>query len=150
MEYIFEVNICTDGDFDFPFVPCGMKDYADDSYTFTKSYKDRNEAIKDIVNICTFLKDHIHTNRDYVREYWNKCIYTFLDCLLTSSKKEHEFIQECIDGNYYGTEFIFRVVPCCYRFDLRLTDEDYEMISKNVNEVTMGMVQEAVLALFRQ
>ena len=150
MEYIFDVNIYTDGDFHFPFVPCGMKDYADDNYTLVRSYKDRDEAIKDVVSICSFLKEHMHTNRDYVREDLNKCIDTFLDRLCSSSETENEYIAEYIYGNYDGTEFVFRVVPHCFHYDMRVTDEEYEMINKNENGVTMGMVKEAVLALFRQ
>ena len=75
MRYILKINICTDGDFGFRFVPRGMK--FDEDYTLKKEYNDKDTAIKDIVNICEFLKEQIHTNKDYVREAFNECVDGF-------------------------------------------------------------------------
>ena len=150
MKYIFEVNICTDGDFSFPFVPCGMEHCMYENYSFKKSYEDRDKAIEDIVNICSFLKEQMHTSRDYVREDWNECIDNFIKRLCASKKTVYEYVEECIGGNYDGTEFIFRVVPHSYKFEFRVTDEEYEMLRKNAYGVTIGMVKEAVMALFRE
>ena len=60
MEYIFEVDILTDGDFCFPYVPCGMDYYpTNGAYSLKKSYDDKVSAIKDITNICAFLKEQM-------------------------------------------------------------------------------------------
>lgn len=149
MEYLFKVNVNTDGDFCFPFVPSGMQDYDDDSYVLAKSYYNRDDAIKDIDNICTFLKEQIVTSRDYVREYWNETIDHFLKRLHASSKDEHEYVAAYMHGNYEGTEFVFEAVPSNYRISFPVTDEEYELLQKNGNDITIGMVKKAVLALFR-
>ena len=150
MEYIFEFNICTDGDFSFQFVPCGTKRYVDETYEFKKYYEDRDEAIKDVANICAFLKEQIYTSRDYVREDWNRHIDNFVERLYASNEIVHEYVEERMYGNYDGTEFIFRAQPHTYNFSLSLTDEEFELIRKNSKLVTIREVKEAVLPLFRQ
>ncbi len=150
MKYIFEVNICTDGDFGFEFVPRGMEFDGYYTYTFEKSYKDRDAAIKDITNICTFLKEQIHTSRKYVKEDWNRCVDDFVKHLYTSSESAHERVEEYMSGNYDGTEFIFRTEAQRLKVDFCVTDEEHEMIKNNGNGVTREMVKEAVLALFRK
>lgn len=150
MEYHFNITIHTDGDFHFPFVPSGMKDDGYEFYMLDKSYQDRSEAIKDIVSICTFLKEQMFTYKDYVRDQFNRCINTFLDRLCSSNGTEHEYIDEYMNGNYDGTEFVFKSIPHSFKFELRLTDEEYELIHKTKKDVSMGMLHDAVLALFKE
>lgn len=150
MKYIFEININTDGDFYLPFVPCGMKYDGCERYTFEKSYRDRNVAIENIVNICAFLKEEMDTRRDYVKESWDIHIDSFVKRLKTSSESVYERVEEYMSGNYEGTEFIFRVEAQKFNCSFNVTDEEFEMIHNNDNRVTIGMVKEAVLALFKQ
>ena len=51
--------------------------------------------------------------------------------------------------NYDCTEFTFSVQPNFYNVDLPLTDEEFELIKKNNNLVTVGQIKDAVLDLFR-
>jgi tryptophan-rich sensory protein len=62
MKYIFKINVKTDGDFCFPFVPAGMNYDGEYEYKFEKSYKDRDIAIKDIIYICNsfFITYHLY------------------------------------------------------------------------------------------
>lgn len=150
MKYIFEVNVYTDGDFGFQFVPRGMEFDGGYEYTLEKSYDDRDVAIKDITNICVFLKEQMETSRKYVREDWNRCIDDFVKRLYASNKSEHERVEEYMSGNYDGTEFIFRAEAQRLKCDFCVTDEEYEMIKSNRSGVTIGMVKEAVLALFKK
>ena len=150
MKYNFKVTIHTDGDFNFPFVPCGMKDDGYEFYMLDKDYKDRSEAIKDILSICAFLKEQMQTGREYVRDYWNKTVDCFMNRLQASEARIGEYVYACMDGNYYGTEFTFKAIPHTYQFEFMLTDEEYELIRKNVNNINMDMVRNAVMALFKE
>lgn len=151
MEYIFEVNISTDGDFHFPYVPCGMDHYpTNGTYSLEKSYNDKAKAIKDITNICAFLKEQMDTSRDWVREMFNERIDSFvLQLYKVDDSSDTTYISEYMSGNYDGTEFIFRVQPNRYNFGINLTDEEYELIRKNGKLVTIGQVKDAILALFK-
>lgn len=150
MEYLFKVNIKTDGDFHFPFVPCGMKDYGDDSYTLAKSYADRTKAIQDIDNICAFLKEQMYTNRNYIREYWESTVDDFVKRLHASKATEYEYVASYMNGNYDGTELIFQAIPHVFKCNFSVTDEEWALLMNNGNDVTMGMVKDAVLALFKE
>lgn len=148
MKYIFKINIYTDGDFSLPFVPCGMKYDGDYEYTFEKYYKDRNKAIEDVVNICSFLKERICTSKNYIKEIWNTHIDNFVKHLKESNESVYERVEEYMSGNYEGTEFIFRAEAQRLNYSFAVTDEEFEMIHKNDSCVTNSMVKEAVLALF--
>ena len=151
MEYIFEVNISTDGDFHFPYVPCGMDHYpTNGTYSLEKSYDDKAAAIRDITDICAFLKEQMCTSRDWVREMFNERIDSFVLQLYSSDNTTGTYISEYMSGNYDGTEFIFRVKPNVYNFSLSLTDEESELIRKNGKFVSIGQVKDVVLNLFRQ
>lgn len=150
MEYIFEATICTNDDFAFPFVPCDMERFVDGTYSLKKSYENRVSAIVDVTNICTFLKEHIETNSNWTRETWVECVDNFVESLHSSKEGAHELVEEYMSGMYEGTELIFRAKPCGYDVRLDLTDEEYEMIRKNVNGVTLGMIKNSVLKLFRE
>ena len=150
MKYLLEIRIRTDGDFHFPFVPVGMQYDGDEEYDFTKEYKDRNEAINDVVNICAFLQEHIHTDNAYVRDYWNTAVNYFVNRLRASKEKIGEYVYSFMDGNYSGTEFIFHAIPNEYRFEMMLTDEEYELIKKNGSNINMGTIHDAVMSLFKE
>lgn len=151
MEYIFEVNISTDGDFCFPYVPCDMKWYpTSETYSLKKSYDDKASAIRDITDICAFLKEQMCTHRDWVRKMFNERIDSFVLQLYGADDTTGTYIYEYMSGNYDGTEFIFRVQPHVYNFSLSLTDEESELIRKNGKLVTIGQVKDAVIALFKQ
>ena len=149
MRYIFEVNVYTDGDFGFQFVPRGMEFDGDCGYTLEKSYEDRDRAIKDITNICAFLKEQMDTDRDWVKEMFDRCVDDFVKRLYQSNKSEYKRVEEYMSGNYDGTKFIFRAeaqyIPCSFH----VTDEEYAMMKASDKLVTNGMIKEAVLALFR-
>ena len=151
MEYIFEVDILTDGDFCFPYVPCGMDYYpTNGAYSLKKSYDDKVTAIKDITNICAFLKEQMDTHRDWVKEMFNERVDRFVTRLYEVDNTADVYINECMSGNYDGTEFTFRIQPNIYNFGLRLTDEEFDLIRKNSRLVTIEQVKNAVLDLFRQ
>ena len=150
MKYIFEVNVYTDGDFGFQFVPRGMEFDGDCEYTLEKSYDDRDRAIQDITNICAFLKEQMNTDRDYVKESWNKCVDDFVLRLYQSNKSAYERVEEHMYGNYDGTEFIFRAEAEYFNCGFRVSDEELVMIKESNKLVTSGMVKEAVLALFKK
>jgi hypothetical protein len=119
------------------------------TYSLKKSYDDKVSAIKDITNICAFLKEQMDTNRDWAREMFNERIDSFVLQIYEADITTDTYISEHMSGNYDGTEFVFRVQPCVYNFGLRLTDEEFELIRKNEKLVTIGQVKDAVLALFR-
>lgn len=147
MQYVFHINIQTDRDFNFSFVPNGMRQFQDGSYSLEKTYIDKEKAVKDALNICAFLKDHICTKRDYVKEEWHQCVDEFMDRLCTNS--DHEYVGAFMGGNYAETEISFRSVKGRCSFDFSVTDEELELINKNENDVTLGMIKKAVLALYK-
>lgn len=150
MQYIFQINVCTDGDFCLPFIPRKMKydEYGD--YSLYESYNDRDRAIEDVLSICAFLKENIYTNRDYVKKLWEGCINNFVERLKASDASAEEEITEYISGNYDGTEFIFYVKPQHMKCEFAVTDEEYEMIKQNKNHVTYSVIKETVLDLFKK
>ena len=150
MKYVFDISIYTDDDFGFQFVPCGMRYDQFYKYTLEKSYNNRDEAIEDITKICVFLKENIHTSRDYVKEGWDKYIDGFIKRLQESSESAHERVSSRMSGNYDGTEFDFRAEAETVNCSFYVTDEEFKMIAKNDNNVTNSMVKEAVLALFKK
>ena len=150
MKYNFKVTIHTDGDFHFPFVPCGMKDDGYEFYMLDKDYKDRSEAIKDILSICAFLKEQMYTNRNYIREYWESTVDDFVKRLHASKATEYEYVASYMNGNYDGTELIFQAIPHVFKCNFSVTDEEWALLMNNGNDVTMGMVKDAVLALFKE
>lgn len=152
MKYIFKVNILTDGDFYFPYVPCGMDYYYTNEafYSMEKVYNDRESAIKDIADICAFLKKQINTSKDYVKEMFNEHIDKFIKRIYETDNTVNTCVDEYMSGNYDGTEFSFRVQPNIYNFKLHLTDEEYELIRKNKHLVSIGEVKDVILSLFKK
>lgn len=150
MKYVFNINIYTDEDFGFQFVPREMRYDEFGTYALEKSYNNRDKAIEDITTICVFLKENIHTSREYVKEDWNECIDGFIKRLQESSESAYERVESRMGGNYDGTEFVFRAEAAHFNCGFYLTDEEVKMIAKNDNHVTNSMVKEAVLALFKK
>lgn len=150
MNYIFEINLYTDGDYSLPFVPCGMKYDGDYEYTFRKSYTDRDVAIENIFSICSFLKENIHTSRDYVKENWDNHIDYFIAKLKTSSPSASERVEEYMGGNYEGTEWVFRAEVQKIDCSFFVTDEELEIIKRNDNHISRKDIKEAILSMFRK
>ena len=149
MEYIFEVNIATDGDFCFPYTPRDMDFDNYERYSLDKSYNNIAAAVGDITDICAFLKEQLCTSRNYVRKDFNKMIDDFVRRVYEAEDVANTYINEYLSGNYDGTELIFRIQPHKYPLNLRVTDEEYELIRKNEKLVTIEQVKEAVLNLFK-
>ena len=149
MEYIFEVNIATDGDFSFPYTPRDMDFDNDERYSLDKSYNNMASAVSNITDICAFLKEQLCTNRNYVRKDFNKMIDNFVSRVYESEDSTNTYINEYLSGNYDGTSFVFRIQPRKYPLNLHLTDEEYELIRKNEKLVTIEQVKNAILALFK-
>lgn len=149
MKYIFKINICTDGDFSFPYVPRGMTFNGHENYEFDESFDDKNKAIKNILDICAFLKEQMYTSRDYVRESWNKCIDEFTKQLKESDNTEHNKISTYMYGNYDGTEISFYTEDDYIKCEFYATDEEIELIKNNHEGITNEMIKEVVLDLFR-
>lgn len=147
MRYIFKINICTDGDFDFRFVPRGMK--FDAGYTFKKEYNDKDTAIKDIADICEFLKEQIYTNKDYVREAFNECVDGFMHKICKPNTATNIDIYEYMSGKYDETKFVFYAEEQYIDCGFYVTDEEYAMIKASNKSVTNKMFKEAYLALFK-
>lgn len=149
MTYIFKININTDGDFCLPFVPRGMNYEDDYIYTFKKVYTKRDLAVEDVIDICSFLKENIFTSRDLMKERWDQCIDNFIKSLKESTNTLDEYVEECMGGNYEGTEFIFCAEPYCAHYRFYLTDEERELIQNNKDNVTVEMLKEALLTVYR-
>lgn len=147
MKYVFEIEVRTDGDFSLEFVPVGMR-HDDESYSFRREYNDREIAIEDINSICSFLKSHMHTHRDYVKEMWNNTIDEFIKYLKESVESDHEYVSELMSGNYDGTEFRFYTKEQYVKVGFYATDEEIELIKSN-KKVTDEMIKEVILDLYR-
>jgi hypothetical protein len=149
MNYILNINLNTDGDYCLPFVPAGMTyDGYCCSYSLEKNYKNRDEAIKDAIDICIFLKENIRTSRDYVKESFDLHIDNFVDKLRESEFSVNEWIEEYMYGNYDGTKFIFQAKAHKIDCSFYVTDEEFDLISKNDKHVVRSEIKAAVLSLF--
>ena len=148
MKYIFEINIQTDGDFGFRFVPTGMTEENSEWYTFERSYIDRDKAIEDVGSICKFLRENVCAVRDSVIATWHCCIDNFLTELQNSEASVNECVETTADGNYYGTRFLFRAAPKIVNFKFDVTDEEYNKILDHRINVKQARIKTAILALY--
>ena len=148
MKYIFTINIQTDGDFGFQFVPMGMTQESCDWFSFERTYTDRAKAIEDVEDVCRFLRENIRTNRDSMVETWHTCIDNFLNSLRNSEASIDEYVEENIYGNYDGTEFLFRAAPNVVNLKFDVTDEEYARILDHRINVKQEKVKAAILALY--
>lgn len=150
MKYIFEINIYTDADFGFQYVPRGMEYDGSLRYNLIKTYNNRDEAMKDILDICSFLKETVHSHKTWVKESWREHVDSFSDKLKNSNKTKHEEVEECMYGNYDGTFLLFRTEDDYINCGFYATEEEIELIKSNHEGITNAMIKEAVLNLFRK
>lgn len=152
MRYILELDISTDGDFGFDYVPVGMEcDSWKNCYSLTKEYNDEGLATRDIVNICAFLKENIQCDRDWVKEMFCQRMDNFIHQIYAADFTNTDtYIYESMSGNYDGTSFVFRVAPCEFTFSLNLTDEEFKLVRKKTGLVTREQIKDVVMALYKE
>ena len=148
MKYILEINIQTDGDFGFQFVPTDMIRENYEWYAFKRTYTDRDKAIEDAKSICRFLRANIQSSRDSVIRMWHTTIDSFLTMLQDSEMSIDEEVEQTSGGNYDGTQFLFRAVSQVVKFKFDVTDEEYAKIMDHRIHVKQEQVKAAVLALY--
>lgn len=150
MKYALKITINTDGDFCLPFVPREMKFDGNERYDFEKTYENRTNAIKDAIEICSFLKAHTYTSKEYIKQDWYELLDRFMNSIRNSEECDDEVIYEYMGGNYEGTEFTFYAKPHYFQFGFYLTDEECEMVKKQKHnlDITDDMIKEAVLNLY--
>ncbi|MBO5969905.1 MAG: hypothetical protein J6S14_15565 [Clostridia bacterium] len=148
MKYILEINIQTDGDFGFQFVPTDMIRENYEWYVFKRTYTDRDKAIEDAKSICHFLRANIQSSRDSVIRMWHTTIDSFLTMLQNSEMSIDEEVEQTAGGNYDGTQFLFRAVSQVVNFKFDVTDEEYAKIMDHRIHVKQEQVKAAVLALY--
>ena len=146
MKYQFKISINTDGDFCFPFVPCGMTRDGD-KYYFLEEYRDRERAVQAACDICQFLKNNLKTNRDYVRKEIRKFFVNFEARLKDSEVSDSEFVSEYLDGNYNWTEISFEALPTRYKISFVVDDEEVWRIQKSIARLKDEDIKKAVLDL---
>lgn len=146
MKYVFKINIYTDGNFGFSFIPRGMNWNDDESYDFKMVYHNRDEAIQDAITICEFLTKYMYTYSPDVKTNWNICVNKFIVQLKENDKN---YIYSDMRGNYPNTEFILYEEPEHFKCEFFITDEEHEMFLRNHNKVTLDMIREAVFNLYR-
>ena len=93
MKYQLKISINTDGDFYFPYVPCGMT-CDGEKYHFQKEYRDRETAIRATHDICQFLKKHLTTSKDYVKKEIENFISVFETRLENSEESDNEYVSD--------------------------------------------------------
>ena len=147
MTYSFELHINTDGDFGFKYGPIGMTyDEGCQSYDLIRVYKDKDNAINDVIGIVDFLKNNISTSRTWVREMWLEHCDNFLEKLWNM---DNDFIYREMFENYEGTVFrFFANSEPCLSVNLLLTEDEYQMV-KNRTDISYNKIKEAVLNLYK-
>ena len=156
MKYKLKINLYTDGDFGFDYVPTGTVRYeCGPEYIYEYEYDDRKSAIENTKRICNFFRENIRTNdsKIYVKYNIRECIDTFLERIMEfegSDKNIHVNIHEYVHGNYDGTEFSFESTDDYISCGFYVSDEEQEIITKNIHLVSNDMIKEAVLNVFRE
>lgn len=155
MRYIFEMDLHTDGDFGFPFlVPCGLIWNDDEGkYSFKKIYSNRKTAVKEVNEICSYLKDNVH-GIDYVVDGVRLMFEKFLNELNSNTSNENlsienEYVYEEMSGNQDGTVITFHSEPEYY-YDLPWTDEELDIIFKSNKFPTQKDLKQAILNLYKE
>ena len=148
MVYTLDLHINTDGDFGFSYGPIGMT-YDDDylTYDFTRTYRDKEKAINDIIGIIDILKNSIHTSREWIKYAWLEHCDIFIDRILN---EKNNYIYEVMGGNQEGTFFLFKESCHTINFNLSFSDEEYAMIQNSENNVDYMMIKEAILKLYEE
>ena len=151
MEYKLEIDICTDGDFGFQFIPRDMT-YDGEDYHMEKEYTDKQRAFEDALEICQYLHDNVR-GRDYTIEDFKQHMVTFMEHIkMVQNEPSDEFyVSETMSGNYDGTEFQFCGQPKYVNCGFRVTDEEWEIIKQGITAgVTNQMIKEAVINLCKK
>lgn len=153
MRYILEMDLYPDGDFGFPFlVPCGLIwNDKEGKYSFKKEYSNRKTAVKEINEICTYLKDNVH-GINYVVDRVRLMFEEFLKELNSNTSNENpsienEYVYEEMSGNQ--TEITFYSEPEYY-YDLPWTDEELDIIINSKNSPTQKDLKQAILNLYKE
>lgn len=155
MRYIFEMDLHTDGDFDFSFLipfPCGLIwNNEKEKYSFKKEYSNRKTAVKEVNEICSYLKDNVH-GINYVVDRVRLMFEEFLKELNSNTSNENpsienEYVYEEMSGNQ--TEITFYSEPEYY-YDLPWTDEELDIISNSKNSPTQKDLKQAILNLYKE
>jgi len=143
MQYTFKLEIYTDSDFSFPYIPIGMK-YGIECYSLEKDFKNKEAAVKYIKDISEFLKTHI-TGDKYAIESFKSMLERF--CKNLEDKPNNHF-HSCVDymgGNYEGTSIsLEQTLNKVYITELFLTDEEYDLY-KSAKYLSLGDIKDAVL-----
>lgn len=154
MNYVIEINIQTDGDFSFKYVPAGMTYDGCFRYKYIKTFNDLKKAVSHAVEISNFLTEHLYTTSNYVKNYWHRAIEAYLNQIQKINDTDsNKYIIEEISGNYEGTEFTFQVKPIIAKFDFTATDEEWALINKvnnSKNPLVRLDIKEAILNLYRK
>lgn len=146
MKYQLKISINTDGDFYFPYVPCGMT-CDGEKYHFQKEYRDRETAIRATHDICQFLKKHLTTSKDYVKKEIENFISVFETRLENSEESDNEYVSDYLGGNYNWTEFCFEAIPLYYKVSFKVTDEEAYQIQKRIWLLKDEDIKKAILDL---
>lgn len=153
MRYIFEMDLHTDGDFGFPFlIPCGLIwNNEKEKYSFKKEYSNRKTAVKEVNEICTYLKDNVH-GINYVVDRVRLMFEEFLKELNSNTSNENpsienEYVYEEMSGNQ--TEITFYSEPEYY-YDLPWTDEELDIIINSKKSPTQKDLKQAILNLYKE
>lgn len=146
MKYRLKISINTDGDFYFPYVPCGMTRDGE-KYYFRQEYRDREAAALAAYDICQFLKSQLKTNKDYVKEDIERAFNSFATSLHTFKLSSDEYVAEYVWGNYSGTEFLLEETPLYYKISFKVNDEEAYRIQRMVGRLKDEDVKKAILDL---
>lgn len=153
MRYIFEMDLHPDGDFGFPFlISCGLIwNNEKEKYSFKKEYSNRKTAVKEVNEICTYLKDNVH-GINYVVDRVRLMFEEFLKELNSNTSNENpsienEYVYEEMSGNQ--TEITFYSEPEYY-YDLPWTDEELDIIINSKNSPTQKDLKQAILNLYKE
>lgn len=119
MRYELNINLYTDGDYGLKFIPCDMR-WDDEEYTLRKEFSNSDKAVKETLEICEFIKNHVHGRAADSIKY---CIDLFTDKLKSTEITPFTEIYECAGGNYDGTYFEFRAIPEIRTMNLYMSDE---------------------------
>ena len=156
MKYKLKINLYTDQDFRFDYVPTDMVRFEiGPEYVYECQYDNKKSAIENTKRIYNFLKENIITNESklYVKDTIRECIDKFLDRVIEfegSDKHNHVNIHEYVYGNYDGTEFSFESTDDYLNCGFYVNDEEQEIITKNIHFVSNDMIKEAVLNVFKE
>lgn len=137
MRYELNINLYTDGDYGLKFIPRDMR-WDDGEYTLRKEFSNGDKAVKETLEICEFIKNHIHGRADSIK----CCIDLFIHKLKSTEITPFTEIYKCVGGNYDGTYFEFRAIPEIRTINLHMSDETAEMFDNwDTKELTNAIIE---------